>query len=82
MRRDQIVLSVDESVGNSAASASAPATVISSTVSQLGEREGRDGAEKTHRASGFRSAGDVHFVHMRRMRSYTAGFPCYYWPCI
>jgi hypothetical protein len=58
LRRDQIVLSVDESVGNSAASSSAPTTVIS-TVSHLGQQEGRDAAEKTHRNSGFRSPSDV-----------------------
>jgi hypothetical protein len=57
-RRDQIVLSVDESVGNSAASSGAPTTVIS-TVSHLGLREGRDAKEKTHRTSGFRSPSDV-----------------------
>jgi hypothetical protein len=58
LRRDQIVLSVDESVGNSAASSSAPTTVIS-TVSHLGQRESRDAAEKTPRTSGFRSPSDV-----------------------
>ncbi len=58
VRRDQIILSVDESVGNSAASSSAPTTVIS-TISHLGQREGRDAAEKTHRTSGIRSPSDV-----------------------
>lgn len=58
LRRGQVVLSVDESVGNSAASASAPTTVIS-TVSHKGRREIQDAAGKTHRDSGFRSPGDV-----------------------
>jgi hypothetical protein len=58
LRRSQVVLSVDESVGNSAASSSAPTTVIS-TVSHQGRREIQDAPGKTHRASGFRSPGDV-----------------------
>src|SRR5579859_2424028 len=58
LRRSQVVLSVDESVGNSAASASAPTTVIS-TVSHQGRREIQDAAGKTHHDSGFRSPGDV-----------------------
>ena len=58
LRRDQIIVSVDESVGNSAASSSAPTTVISA-VSHLGRREDRDTAKKTHRTSGFRSPSDV-----------------------
>jgi hypothetical protein len=58
LRRSQVVLSVDESVGNSAASSSAPTTVIS-TVSHRGRREIQDAAGKTHRASGFRSPSDA-----------------------
>lgn len=58
LRRDQIIVSIDESVGNSAASSSAPTTVISA-VSHLGRREDRDTAKKTHRTSGFRSPSDV-----------------------
>ncbi len=57
VRRDQIALSVDESVGNSAASSSAPTTVISS-ISHLGKREERSAAGKTRRASSFRSPGN------------------------
>jgi hypothetical protein len=53
LRRDQVVLSFDESVGNSAASAGAPTTVIS-TVSHLGNREGPDATKKAHRVSGRR----------------------------
>jgi hypothetical protein len=58
LRRSQVVLSVDESVGNSAASASAPTSVIS-TVSHQGRRIIKDALGKTHHDSGFRSPGDV-----------------------
>jgi len=58
LRRSQVVLSVDESVGNSAASASAPTTVVSA-VSHQGRREIEDAAGKKHRDSGFRSPGYV-----------------------
>lgn len=57
-RSDQVTLGVDESVGNSAASSSAPTTVIS-TISHLGKRVIRDAAGKAHHDSGFRSPGDV-----------------------
>ena len=56
-RSDQVALGVDESVGNSAASSSAPTTVIS-TISHLGKRVIRDAAGKTHRDSGIRSPGN------------------------
>jgi hypothetical protein len=44
-------------VGNSAASSSAPTTVISS-ISHLGKREERSAAGKTRRASSLRSPGN------------------------
>lgn len=58
LRRDQVTISVDESVGNSAASSEAPTTVIS-TTSHLGKREIRDASGKAHRDSSLRSPGNV-----------------------
>lgn len=57
-RRDQVAISVDDSVGNSAASSSAPTTVISA-ISHLGKRVVRTASGKMRRDSGFRSPSDA-----------------------
>ena len=58
VRRDQIALSIDESVGNSPASSSAPTTVIS-RISHLGMRDERNAAGKSLRASRIRSPSNL-----------------------
>jgi hypothetical protein len=54
IRREQIVLSFDESVGNSAASSSAPTTVVS-RVSHRGPKLGPKAVGPERRSSSFRS---------------------------
>lgn len=58
LRRDRVTISVDESVGNSAASSEAPTTVIS-TISHLGKRGVRDASGKMHRDSSLRSPSNM-----------------------